>query len=365
MSWTWCIGMFLPVVLLRALGIPGLLALVVPNVLGAAAMAWIIPNAERSREWVAKHEHACIAFSLVTIVYHVFFASFLIRRIAGPATGVGLGAALAAFWLILQWNGGKPAGKFLAALIVFAVTLTAMIWGFERASIPYIARPIPGAPTTLPAIGALWLAPAFSFGFLLCPYLDLTFHAARQSTGPGEGRAAFAIGFCVFFASMLAVTVAYSGHLTGHFDRRLNSQLAILLSAHLIVHTGFVIIAHGQQLVQRIHRIRPGKFFLFGAAVILALLVGVPNARNLNLGLTLGELIYFCFLGFYAAAFPAYVYVRGRNPQGTQFPWIMTLLLATPLYLLAFFEQNLIWFLPGTALLLGTKFLFRTRPQAV
>ena len=32
-SWTWCIGMYLPVILLRSFGWPGFLAFVIPNVL--------------------------------------------------------------------------------------------------------------------------------------------------------------------------------------------------------------------------------------------------------------------------------------------------------------------------------------------
>jgi hypothetical protein len=360
MSWTWCIGMFLPVILLRSVGIGGLLAMAIPNILGAAAMGFVMRDPERSREWVKNHEPACINFSLVTIVFHIFFASFLIRRIAGPATGIGLGAALAGFWIMLQWNKG---GKFLAAGVAFLVTIAAMLWEIHRGEIPYMAHPIPGAPTTLPPIGALWLFPALTFGFLLTPYLDLTFHDARQSTTAAEGRAAFAIGFCIFFALMLTITTAYSGWLTGRFDRRLHSQLAILLSAHLIVHTALVITFHGEQLITRARRIRPQQYLFFGIAVITAVLIGVPNPKNLNLGLSLGELIYLCFLGFYALIFPAYIYVRGKNPRGTAFPWIMTLLLSAPLYALAFFGQNLIWFLPGTAVALATKYIFRAKPR--
>jgi hypothetical protein len=360
MSWTWCIGMFLPVVLLRAVGYGGLIAMAIPNILGAAAMAWFLRDADRSRKWVEDHEAACINFSLVTIAYHIFFAAYLIRRVAGPADGVGLGAALAGFWLMLQWNKG---GKFLAAIVAFLVTAIGMIWAYQRHEIPYIAHPIPGAPTTLPPIAALWLAPALSFGFLLSPYLDLTFHHARQSTSPAEGRAAFAIGFGIFFALMLVVTVLYSGWLTRRFDRRLHSQLAIILTAHFIVHTALVITYHSEQLIPRAKQISPRQFFLFGLAVILAVLIGVPSARNLNLGLSLGELIYFCFLGFYALIFPAYVFVRGINPRGNQFAWIMTLLLSMPLYALAFVEQNLFWFLPGTAVALATKYVFRHRPR--
>jgi hypothetical protein len=40
MSWTWCIGMFLPVLLVRDYGIGAWWIFAIPNVVGAAAMGW-------------------------------------------------------------------------------------------------------------------------------------------------------------------------------------------------------------------------------------------------------------------------------------------------------------------------------------
>src|ERR1051325_4731620 len=42
MSWTWCIGMFLPVLLVRDYGVWASVVFAVPNVLGAAAMGWVL-----------------------------------------------------------------------------------------------------------------------------------------------------------------------------------------------------------------------------------------------------------------------------------------------------------------------------------
>ena len=47
-SWTWCIGMFLPVLLVRDYGVWGWIVFAVPNVLGAAAMGWVLRSAEVS-----------------------------------------------------------------------------------------------------------------------------------------------------------------------------------------------------------------------------------------------------------------------------------------------------------------------------
>src|SRR6266404_3216610 len=41
-SWTWCIGMFLPVLLVRDYGLWGWIVFAVPNMIGAAAMGWVM-----------------------------------------------------------------------------------------------------------------------------------------------------------------------------------------------------------------------------------------------------------------------------------------------------------------------------------
>ena len=44
------------------------------------------------------------------------------------------------------------------------------------------ALALPAQQGQLPAINILWLVPVMIFGFALCPYLDITFHRARQMT---------------------------------------------------------------------------------------------------------------------------------------------------------------------------------------
>lgn len=44
-SWTWCIGMFLPVLLVRDYGVWGFVVFAVPNVVGAGAMGWVLSAA--------------------------------------------------------------------------------------------------------------------------------------------------------------------------------------------------------------------------------------------------------------------------------------------------------------------------------
>src|SRR2546421_8858832 len=80
-SWTWCIGMFLPVLLVRDYGIWGWVVFAVPNVVGAAAMGWVIRSAESSHAITGNHFSACAAFSVITILFHVFFVQWMVARL--------------------------------------------------------------------------------------------------------------------------------------------------------------------------------------------------------------------------------------------------------------------------------------------
>ena len=57
-SWTWCIGMFLPVLLYRDFGLRGFILFAVPNVLGAAAMGWVLRTPASSSRLVSRHPGA-------------------------------------------------------------------------------------------------------------------------------------------------------------------------------------------------------------------------------------------------------------------------------------------------------------------
>jgi hypothetical protein len=59
---------------------------------------------------------------------------------------------------------------------------------------------------TLPPSSLAWAAPFMAFGFLLCPYLDPTFHLALQRSPSRHAFAVFGAGFTV----MLLFTAAYT-----------------------------------------------------------------------------------------------------------------------------------------------------------
>src|SRR3982750_3304447 len=82
-SWTWCIGMFLPVLLVRDFGVWGWVVFAVPNVVGAAAMGAVLARPGASERVVARHPGACACFSVVTIGFHVLFLAWIVSALVG------------------------------------------------------------------------------------------------------------------------------------------------------------------------------------------------------------------------------------------------------------------------------------------
>src|SRR5690242_19014571 len=80
MSWTWCIGMFLPVLLVRDYGGWGWILFAIPNVLGAAAVGWLYRSMDRDRV-TAAHAPAMTAFSIVTAGFQIFLACWVIDKL--------------------------------------------------------------------------------------------------------------------------------------------------------------------------------------------------------------------------------------------------------------------------------------------
>jgi hypothetical protein len=353
MSWTWCIGMFLPVLIMRELGFAGVITFGLPNILGAIAMGWLIRDADQSREMIRDNRSACVWFSLITIVYHAFFAAWMIRKIAGPNAGMEVVATFLIFWMILKWRSG---GKFFAVVLALAISLAVMAWGFWRGDLPYIAHPVEG--TRLAPINDLYLAPAWLLGFLCCPYLDLTFHAARQALSRTQARIAFSLGFGLLFPLMLLLTVGYSGWLAIGFDRLKYPQLAFILSAHLIVQSCLTCALHVQQISRVEKRLKVGQFFAFSALLVIAVILGIWNRGEFSYnGISLGEMIYRGFMGFYGLVVPAYVWLRLLPPRRSMLRVWAVIAIAAPLYWLGFADEKMPFIVPGIIIVVLAKFL--------
>ncbi len=77
-SWTWCIGMFLPVLLVRNWGIWGWVVFAIPNIIGAAAMGWVIRSRDVSEHILERHRLAIAIFSLITVAFHIYFVYWFV-----------------------------------------------------------------------------------------------------------------------------------------------------------------------------------------------------------------------------------------------------------------------------------------------
>jgi hypothetical protein len=363
-SWTWCVGMFLPVLLVRELGVIGWIVFAIPNVIGAAAMGWVLRDPDSSRRIVEAHGPACRAFSAVTIAFHVFFALWFVPRLVGlPVAACAF--AVVGVYLLLTLRAPRTdlsvgAMVLLASLLLFTLFLK--------------QTPVT-IPTTgsLPTLEAAFLAPACLLGFALVPYLDLTFHRARQAFAePTSSRLAFGLGFGVVFLSMIVFSLCYATALSPlvgpDWRRHLRPAFGWIIGTHMIVQSAFTLAVHARSLAAS--RIRPGGIFvllLLTQAAILAALAAPLLPRWLQLDP--GELIYRLFISFYGLLFPAYVWIcmfpgrRGLTPASVR-ALILAVLVAAPFYWLGFIADRMIWLLPGVLAVLVARFLVPAQQAA-
>ncbi|HRQ73286.1 MAG TPA: hypothetical protein PLU35_09690 [Phycisphaerales bacterium] len=366
-SWTWCIGMFLPVLLVRDYGLWGFVAFALPNVAGAAGMGWVLARpgqAERLRE---RHAVAVRAFSLVTIAFQCFFVGWLVQWAApGPVVGaVALAAAAAAFML------RSVRGTLLLAILVW-LTSAACLVGYvvnAGASLPE-PRPMP--------TGLLWLAPVCAFGFALCPYLDPTFLRAAAALDTRGRRAAFTIGFGLLFAAMIAFTLLY-----GATVERLGAAAsgATLAGTLVLIHVGvqivFTVGAHVRELasVPALGRGRAAQALVAGiAAAMAAFSFNLGSPVVADAGMPVGEIVYRVFMAFYGLVFPAYVWIcmiptrdghaglAGKAGRRKALAWAAAVGIAAPLFWMGFIERHEVYLVPGLLVVLLTKLAVRSRP---
>jgi hypothetical protein len=311
--------MFLPILLLRDFGWPGFLVFAVPNVLGCAAFGYVLRDAGRRADLLRRHERAAVLFSATTIAYHMFFMAFLATMIARDTTQATLitmalpaGIFLAGYGLSWIPQRAWPA----AAVLLFAGSMT-VFTSVGTASLT--ATQWSGSLSTTDLV---CLAPALVFGFLLCPYLDLTFHRALDAS---PSRHAFAI-FGIAFIPILLLTVAYRQDFT---------QPVVV--AYITVQATFTVAAHFREIRERSWPRegipRMAILLVPAAAVVLVLLPGD------------GENTYLRLLGFYGLLFPAYVLVF-MTGRGTATPrrsallgWAAAMIAFLPVYEVAFVHR--------------------------
>jgi MFS family permease len=346
-SWTWCIGMFLPVLLVHDYGVWAWLVFAIPNVVGAAAMGWLI-DAQTSRSMLIAHRAAITAFSVVTVAFQIFFAVWAFTR--PPWQAAGYAWYLVGFALIAIVATLRKSSKLLAFLILLAsIACVVFHHGEARLSAMGAQRVL----STAPSPSLRWLAPVCLFGFLLCPYLDSTFHRARQHLDETNAKWAFGVGFGVIFFAAIILSLLYARQVHFSIASPLSSGYFLRwLKVYWMLQLGFTVGVH---LIGDDEYPQPRS-----RAILIAILgiIGAIVALAIGAGLKLkGEVVYRGFLGFYALVFPAYIWLCVLPGRFVRAPsrWALNVfafatLVATPMFWLAFINKELVWAAPGVAI---------------
>jgi hypothetical protein len=381
-SWTWCIGMFLPALLLRDYGIAGYLIFALPNVIGAALMGWVLTTKNQSVEMVRKHATAVGWFSIITIAFHVYWIvwlfSFAQRMIPIPENYLFGAGAVAVAWALVTSRGIRLGRESQLGLVLWVGSLAVLLatFFFPDAISPKTADVISSVNSqSMIQTGVIWMIPLSLFGFALCPYLDATFHHARQQLDTTTtGRGGFTIGFGIMFASMILLTYQYSGLII----ETLNGN-ASAISIHPLM--GAAILGH--IMCQWIYTVRvhlarlpllpnggPPLQLTYGIAITagFAALV-IPKIADYA-GMSAGEVIYRNFLGAYGLLLPAYVLyriLRSRNGGSKPHPMLMWMAtgMAAPMTWMGFIERQSVWLTFGIVLVIALAFIPASRKQQV
>lgn len=366
-SWTWCIGMFLPTILVRDFGWLAWAAFVVPNVLGAAAMGFVLSHSDSSDRFVERHRPVCMVFSVVTILFQCYFLFWVTAVILPDTTlGIGLLACLLLLYGVSRKQGIQP---LLLSCLVSMISVVAMVFfaktlpfSFEHLRDPVFGTLAPQLP---------YLIPVFVFGFLFSPYLDLTFHHASQQTDSGVTKASFVLGFGMVFFSMLVFTLLYAPSAIALFFNPTDTGEALyqlahrpglqrLLLVHFVLQAGFTAVLHYHRLHEQV-RVSLRQESAFALILLLAGALLFALGRNqLLFGLTGHELIYRAFLAFYGLLAPAYIWIcvipfktMGMRQKVDRVTCAGAIGLALPLFAWAFFAAEYRALGPGLGLVLA------------
>lgn len=351
-SWTWCIGMWFPVYMVKDWGWPGWAAFLVPNAIGAAAVG-AIHSRRSSPAFVAANLGAMRTFSIITILFHVSWLAWLLSLLSAQSfIGQGwIGGAVAAASVIagVMLSHVKRWGAL--SVIVYACSLLAALAAWLTGP----TLQIPPHSGTQPPFG-LWLAmPVLVLGFGLCPHLDLTFHRVRQEANDAAGAVAFGLAFGLLFPLLMWFTLLYAGGLV-------DGIWSLYLLPHFILQSAFTIGAHLRELRpgglgESGPRWRRDRRLLSVAIVLMFTSVALPSLPEYQPGTSATRLAYELFISFYALAFPAYVWIvsieRGV-PRGVRVrAWMVACLLAAPCLWLGYIERGYLWLVPAMAIILA------------
>lgn len=372
-SWTWCIGMWFPVYMVKDWGWPGWAAFIVPNAIGAALVG-AVHSAGSSPRFIAANLAAMRAFSIVTILFHVSWLAWLLSYLFSRSfMGQGwIGAAVAAGTVLIGVALSRSRGWAALSIVVYLLSLTA-----------FAAAYCTGSSLRLPmdageqARGDLLFAlPVLVLGFGLCPHLDLTFHRVCIESGASRGAraASFALAFGLCFPVLMVFTLLYAGGLVA-------GSWSLYLIVHFAAQAAFTIGAHGRELRAGLgkktvqgadtvgartpsgtlswgtHALVAGGSLMFASVALpwLPAYHGTPATR----------VVYEGFMSFYALVFPAYVWIvaieRGAARERCLGVWGVACVLAAPCLWMGYIEREYAWLVPAAGIVLFAPLVVRKR----
>ena len=360
--------MFLPLILIRDFGWAGWVVFAVPNVVGAAAMGWVLRAEGRSEALVEAHRPVMQLFSLVTIAFH---AAFVMQVLAPVADGLHVAKYVP---LLLALACVCAGGRLGVATSILVYAASAGIFANAiAAGVPERALAAMPVPLKSPW-EALFMLPVCVFGFLLCPYMDLTFHRARQESGRGAPLA-FGLGFGVLFLAMIVGTPLYGELFWGQSSRVDALKLApyALLVFHVAVQLFFTVGAHVSASGTPTSRgTRASVWSVVGMAIFLAALGAVMFRGSSSPAPLLAEsgndpvIWYRFFMAAYGLLFPAYVLICMIPRRGMKVAkpsvrailiWLGACCVATPFYWVGFMDRHTTWLVPGVLLVLAARLI--------
>jgi hypothetical protein len=331
-SWTWCIGMWLPIYLIHDFGAAGWFAFAIPNVVGAAAVGFVHATPEKARRFRERGAAPMRWFSVVTILFHVGFLGWMTWEqaphwlaepwpLAVPLLALGAGWALSGLkshaWRTLAL-ALVPIGPILMLL--------AMRTTMGQAMAP---PPVEGVAETPWALA--FYSFGLAFGFLLCPHLDLSILRVREETPGRAGSNAFVLGFGGFFLMNIALTAFYAGgFLSGWFSH--------YLLVYFFLQGTFTIGAHLRELREKgwpaglgPRNAGPAPIGFLVLAIACAALALAPELAITLLDQPTSRTLYESFLLAYALPLPAAAWFllakRRRERLGAWF-WASVVLAA-------------------------------------
>lgn len=381
-SWTWVIGMWLPVVLISDFGSSAFLIFAIPNCLGAAAMGYVLRTPEDSARFVSRHRAACKLFSQVTLAFQFYVLASMMPWIdssnnaSAPEDITRSLCVIAPFMLALVAGAKRFRRSVASTSLAFIIFIVSLVCGACFIATETIVS-VPFVDPSRPSSHYVGLALVCMFGFILCPYLDLTFHRARQAlTTRSQSRAGFTFGFCVIFASMIAITSAYAAIDWNTFTPIHPGYLPAILYIHIGLQVAFKVLAHGGYLTGSVSAATDtqSRFSLgsISAVVIIGICFAILQtffsrvaSSYLYVEMNHFEIIYRAFLGMYGLVFPTYIWLCSC-PVG---PWNTgptrrnlrvcgaTIALALPFFTLGFIGKSYDSIMIGCVIILIAKFI--------